>query len=219
MKHYSTLRAAEKLSLSNLCFFASFLFTLAVHGLFSMPLTTEKQTFDGISGTLDDVYRTKSCSCRSGPPGENCFDGLNDYASFELVVQSGPTSDIYPFPRPLSFGSRVVGFGDAIISQFPTNDSFLLLPGDYKISAGISTFGIMGLQLEVFINGIHVFNWPSTPTALNQTTFLEFTVLQEVTIPSILEVFITKKIPSHSLTDTTLLNYLNIEKLDLTKEL
>ncbi len=238
MNKYSTLRPAEKLSLSTLCILASVLFALAAPSLFSTPLTPDQMTLGLFrkKATHHGKHHTKSCRCHQRedcgcpvkedcrcPPRESCrcilregfFDGLNNYVSYELIVQSGRTPIIYPYPRALSFGSKVAGSGDEIISRFPTNDSFVLYPGDYKISAGVSTLGITGVQLEVSINRDQVFKWPNTPTALNDTTFLEFTLIREIEAPSILELFITQEIPSTTVTDVTLLNYLNIEKLDL----
>jgi hypothetical protein len=242
MNKYSTLRLAIKLSLSTLCILASVLFALAASSLFSTPLTTEQMSLGLFRQKTmhQGKHCTESCRCSQSescrcpqreecrcPQRESCrcplregfFDGLNNYVSYQLVVQSGRTPVIYPYPRALSFGSKVAGSGDEIISRFPTNDSFLLYPGDYKISAGVSTLGITGVQLEVSINRDQVFKWPNTPTALNDTTFLEFTLIREIEAPSILELFITQEIPSTTVTDVTLLNYLNIEKLDLNIEI
>lgn len=152
----------------------------------------------------------------TGIPGQSCLGGLNDFASFELIVRAGSTFNHFAFPEPVSFGTSIAHSGDAILSLHPPQSTiFSLEPGDYKIAAGVSTFGIPGMQLILSLNDKEVFRWPNTPTTLDDTTFIEFTVIEHVSIPSALYISTTVEIPSIPITHVdTLVNYLTIEKLD-----
>ncbi len=168
------------------------------------------------------------CSCRDGQrgpqgnvgptglPGENSFGGLNNYASFQLLTSSSTTQ--ITANQPIPFGTLVAGIAGPLDPIFPVNPAqnsmFNLEAGDYKIAVGISTFGILGMQLQVYLNGNPIYNWPLNPTTTADTTFIEMTLILEVTDESLLQFSVNETIPSTPVADpNTLQAYLSIEKI------
>lgn len=203
-------------------FFSLGILTLASSVVFSTSLIAGQTTVDqhnaGCSKCrcIDGQKGPQGDTGPAGPAGENSFGGLEDYASFQLITSTSTTQ--IPAGSAIPFGTLVAGTAgpdDAISPVASDNSMFNLEPGDYKIAVGVSTFGILGTQLEITLNGNPVYNWPLNPTVNPGTTFIELTFMIEITgQQSLLEFSVNNTIPSTPILDlNTLQNYLSIEKI------
>lgn len=185
----------------------------------------------------------KKCECikgQKGPQGDvgpaglaghNSFDGLANYASFQLLIpQSGMTTAIAA-GQNIPFGDLVTGTSgpNDPINGVINNSAFQLSKGFYKISVGVSLFGPLnarvGQQLEVNIDGITQYFWPAYPTvATDNESFIQLIFLLEVTSAQSVLVFkVNNAIPASAIDVPVsppapspyidLQNYLTIERI------
>lgn len=131
--------------------------------------------------------------CCPGPKGEQgprgpqgvpaCPGTFTDFASYQLIFLPGqlPPPTI-PFGAAIPFKRQVLIRGSSI-SSFPPFSTFMLAPGTYEISLGISNDGMLN-QVQLIV-GSKTYTFPAS---LSVADFITYRKIVQVFIPTTVKV-------------------------------